>query len=69
SGAIVLECFNSGKLPLALLPGMAICAISFEMLSGPALRPYNKRQDAKYKRQTGPTPSRIGGDGPLEKGN
>ncbi len=66
SGAIVLECFNSGKLPLALRPGMAICAISFEMLSGPALRPYNKRQDAKYQRQRGPTPSRIGDDEPLD---
>ena len=67
SGAIVLECFNSGKLPLALRPGMAICAISFETLTGPALRPYHKRQDAKYKRQSGPTPSRIGDDEPLDK--
>ena len=65
SGAVVLECFNSGKLPLALRPGMAICAISFEMLSGPALRPYRKRKDAKYKEQTGPLPSRIGDDDPL----
>lgn len=69
SGAIVLECFNSGKLPLALRPGMAICAISFETLTGPAIRPYHKRQDAKYKRQSGPTPSRIGDDEPLDKGS
>ncbi len=68
SGAIVLECYNSGKLPLALRPGMAICAISFETLSGPALRPYHKRQDAKYKHQSGPTPSRIGGDKPRDPG-
>ncbi len=62
SGVIVLECFNSGKLPLALRPGMTICAINFETLSGPAARPYNKRADAKYHGQNRPLPSRIGGD-------
>lgn len=41
---------------------MAICAISFEMLSGSALRPYRKRKDAKYKEQNGALPSRIGDD-------
>lgn len=64
SGAIVLECFNSGKLPLALRPGMTICAMNFEMLSGPAARPYNKRSGAKYWGQSGPLPSRIGEDEP-----
>jgi len=62
SGAIVLECYNSGKLPLALRPGMTICAMNFETLSGPAARPYNKRAGAKYRDQHGPTPSRIGQD-------
>ncbi|MDX1655433.1 MAG: dCTP deaminase [Candidatus Competibacteraceae bacterium] len=62
SGAIVLECYNSGKLPLALRPGMTICAINFETLSGPAARPYNKRAGAKYRDQAGPVPSRIGSD-------
>lgn len=62
SGAIVLECFNSGKLPLALRPGMTICAMNFETLSGPAARPYDKRAGAKYRGQTGPIPSRIGED-------
>ena len=65
----MLECYNSGKLPLALRPGMAICAISFETMTGPAIRPYHKRQDAKYKHQSGPTPSRIGGDEPIDKGH
>ena len=69
SGAIVLECYNSGKLPLALRPGMAICAISFETLTSPAIRPYYKRQDAKYKHQSGPTPSRIAGDSAIDKGH
>jgi dCTP deaminase len=63
SGNIVLEFFNSGKLPLALRPGMAIGAISFETMSGPARRSYRKRSDAKYRDQDGPLASRIGEDG------
>ena len=62
SGNIVLEFFNSGKLPLALRPGMSIGAISFEPMSGPADRPYRKRADAKYRDQDGPTASRISED-------
>jgi dCTP deaminase len=62
SGNIVLEFFNSGKLPLALRPGMSIGAISFEPMSGPADRPYRKRSDAKYRGQDGPLASRIGED-------
>ncbi|WP_395344199.1 dCTP deaminase [Ningiella sp. W23] len=62
SGNIVLEFFNSGKLPLALKPGMKIGAISFEMLSGHAQRPYNSREDAKYRNQDGAIASRISGD-------
>ena len=61
-GQIVLEIFNSGKLPLALRPGMDICAINFETLSSAVEKPYNKRADAKYKNQTGPTSSRINED-------
>ena len=53
SGCIVLEFYNSGKLPLALRPGMLIGALSFEPLSGPAARPYNRREDAKYRNQQG----------------
>lgn len=62
-GQIVLEFYNSGKLPLRLRPGMVICALSFEQLSSPALRPYNKRADAKYKGQRGAVGSRISKDG------
>ncbi len=62
SGAIVLECFNSGKLPLALKPDMTIGAINFETLSSPAIRPYNKRDNAKYKNQQGAVASRIDQD-------
>jgi len=62
SGNIVLEFFNSGKLPLALKPGMKIGALSFEVLSGPAEKPYNARVDAKYKDQDGAIASRISAD-------
>lgn len=61
-GQIVLEFYNNGKLPLALRPAMVICALSFETLSSPSLRPYNKRENAKYKDQTGAVFSRISKD-------
>ncbi|QQD20997.1 dCTP deaminase [Oceanospirillaceae bacterium ASx5O] len=61
-GQIVLEFYNNGKLPLALRPGMVICAMSFEMLSSPAKRPYNKRENAKYRDQKGAVFSRIAKD-------
>lgn len=66
SGNIVLEFFNSGKLPLALRPKMKIGALSFEVLSDYAERPYNARLDAKYKGQDGAIASRISDD---EKGD
>lgn len=61
-GKIVLEFFNAGKLPLALRPNMAIGALSFEVLSGYAERPYNARKDAKYKNQQSAVSSRINQD-------
>ena len=61
-GNIVLEFYNSGKLPLALRPMMKIGALSFETLSGPAAKPYNARVDAKYKDQAGAVASRINQD-------
>ena len=61
-GKIVLEFFNSGKLPLALRPKMVIGALSFEILSGDAARPYNSRSNAKYKNQQGAVASRIDED-------
>ncbi|MEW6990919.1 dCTP deaminase [Colwelliaceae bacterium 6441] len=62
SGQIVLEFYNSGKLPLALRPKMKIAALNFETMSGSALRPYNKREDAKYRGQKGAVASRISQD-------
>ncbi|MBU2705769.1 dCTP deaminase [Zooshikella marina] len=62
SGQIVLEFFNGGKLPLGLKPNMTIGAINFETMTGPAMRPYNKRQDAKYRNQSSAIASRISRD-------
>lgn len=62
-GNIVLEFYNSGTLPLALRPKMVIGALSFETLSAPADRPYNRRENAKYKNQQGAVGSRISQDG------
>jgi dCTP deaminase len=62
SGNIVLEFFNSGKLPLALKPNMKIGALSFEVLSDHAEKPYNARKDAKYQDQDGAVASRISSD-------
>ncbi|OOF67218.1 dCTP deaminase [Rodentibacter caecimuris] len=61
-GKIVLEFYNSGKLPLALRPNMIIGALSFEILSGKAARPYNRRKNAKYKNQQNAVASRIDED-------
>ncbi len=62
SGGIVLEFLNGGKLPLAVRPGMTIGAINFETMSGPADRPYNKRDNAKYRDQSSAVGSRISND-------
>ncbi|MFC3031215.1 dCTP deaminase [Pseudoalteromonas fenneropenaei] len=62
SGNIVLEFYNSGKLPLALRPKMKIGALSFETMTSPADSPYNKRKDAKYKGQNSAVASRISDD-------
>ncbi|MCG9755147.1 dCTP deaminase [Shewanella insulae] len=61
-GKIVLEFYNSGKLPLALKPMMTIGALNFERLSSPVARPYNKRKSAKYKDQQEALASRISQD-------
>ena len=62
SGNIVLEFFNSGKLPLALRPKMKIGALNFETMSGHAKTPYNKKAGAKYRDQTGAVGSKISED-------
>ncbi|MGB0694516.1 MAG: dCTP deaminase [Rhodospirillaceae bacterium] len=58
-GRITLEFFNCGRLPLALRPGMRICALSFETLQSSTSKPYASRPQSKYKDQLSPLASRI----------
>jgi dCTP deaminase len=58
-GRITLEFANIGRFPLALRPGMRICAVSFEPLSSPTSKPYRLKRDAKYQGQDSPLSSRI----------
>ena len=67
NGRITLEFFNCGRLPLALRPGMRICALSFETLMSPTSKPYAARADAKYRDQLDPLPSRINLEQPLKE--
>ena len=61
-GRITLEFYNSGRFPLALRPGMRICALSFEPLSSPTSKPYRAKKGAKYTDQNTPLASRIDRD-------
>lgn len=59
-GVAVLELGNLGRMPVALYPGMRICALTFEELKTPARVPYSKKKAAKYICQTAPVASKIG---------
>ncbi len=53
-GRAVLELGNMGRMAVSLVPGMRICAMTFEELSSPAIVPYGKKKTAKYILQNGP---------------
>jgi dCTP deaminase len=59
NGQAVLELGNLGRIPVALYPGMRICAMTFEQLSSKADTPYVKKEVAKYRFQNGPVESKI----------
>ena len=59
-GVIVMELGNLGRMPVALYPGMRICALTFEELSSSADIPYYKKKTAKYAGQKSPEASKIG---------
>jgi dCTP deaminase len=59
-GNPVLELGNLGRIPVALYPGMRICAFTFEQLSSPASIAYT--QKGKYANQSGPTASLLADD-------
>ncbi len=58
-GQAVLELGNLGRLPVALYPGMRICAMTFEELSSEAEVSYINKKSAKYKNQDKPYESKI----------
>ncbi len=62
NGKVVMELGNLGRMPVALYPGMRVCALTFEELSSEADVPYNKKKAAKYKKQQVPVPSKISED-------
>ena len=59
NGVVVMELGNLGRMPVALYPGMRVCALTFEQLSSPADIPYNKKKSAKYANQNSPEASKI----------
>lgn len=66
-GQIALELANHGAVPVALHPGMRICALTFEPLSTPTDQPYWRKAQAKYVDQRGPAASQISDDRPINE--
>ncbi|MBI3577068.1 dCTP deaminase [Candidatus Gottesmanbacteria bacterium] len=62
NGVVVMELGNLGRMPVAVYPGMRVCALTFEELTSSVDVPYNKKKSAKYIGQQTPLPSRIGED-------
>ena len=67
SGKVVMELGNMGRIPVALYPGMRVCALTFEKLTTPAEIPYSKKKGAKYMHQVSPEPSKISLEVKLDK--
>ena len=57
-GTATMELGNLGVMPVALYPGMRICAFTFERMSSPVERPYGS-DGSKYQGQQGPLASGI----------
>lgn len=58
-GKPVMELGNLGVMPVAIYPGMRICAFTFEELSSQAEVPYVNKKNNKYGKQTGPMASQL----------
>jgi dCTP deaminase len=58
-GTATMELSNLGRMPVALYPGMRICAFSFEEVSQPVMTPYRVKRNAKYAGQQTPRPSLL----------
>jgi dCTP deaminase len=62
TGCAVMELGNIGPMPVALYPGMRICAFTFERISSPSSKPYK----GKYSGQSGPVGSRLQRDNEMK---
>lgn len=58
-GKAIMEIGNLGVIPIALYPGIRVCAMTFETLSSPSEIPYLKQKDHKYAGQDNPQASKI----------
>jgi dCTP deaminase len=58
-GTATMELSNLGRMPVALYPGMRICAFSFETVSSPVLTPYREKKGNKYAGQVTPRASQL----------
>lgn len=58
-GTATMELSNLGRMPVALYPGMRICAFSFETLSSPVTTPYRLKKNNKYSGQQTPRASQL----------
>lgn len=58
-GTATMELSNLGRMPVALYPGMRICAFSFETVSSPVMTPYRDKVGNKYAGQVTPRASQL----------
>jgi len=58
-GKPTMELGNLGVMPVALYPGMRICAFTLEELSSPAEVSYRDKKGNKYAGQTSPLASKL----------
>src|SRR5918998_4480117 len=58
-GTATMELSNLGRMPVALYPGMRICAFSFETVSSPVRVPYRQKRHNKYAGQLTPKASLL----------
>lgn len=59
TGKPTMELGNLGVMPVALYPGMRICAFTFEEVSSAVEVPYRKKKNNKYAGQQDPRASRL----------
>lgn len=58
-GTATMELSNLGRMPVALYPGMRICAFSFQQLTSPVITQYRDKPGNKYAGQIDPRASQL----------